>query len=158
MHPVRPQRPVAAAAAATVASPAPAQPKPADPILADALIDEDEDDQDEITTEANIFTDSRGFAEFAERLGAQGLPALMEAAAAYVACVEGRPHFSRPQIMRQVAALEEAGAASQMGSREDGLRSFGTLLRHGKIVKVRRGQYALTESSHLLTEARKITG
>ena len=89
---------------------------------------------------------------------ASATAALMEAAAAYVACVEGRPHFSRPQIMRQVAALEEAGAASQMGSREDGLRSFGTLLRHGKIVKVRRGQYALTESSHLLTEARKITG
>ncbi|WP_151719972.1 hypothetical protein [Gemmobacter serpentinus] len=112
--------------------------------------DEDLDDEDA----GNIFEDNQGFAEFADRLGAQGLPALLEAAAAYAACVEGRPHFSRPQIMRQIANTE-SGADS---SREDGLRSFGRLLRDGTIVKVRRGHYALTERSHYLVEARKLVG
>ena len=151
--PVRPQRLSAVPSAVAPAAPehAPAQMQAtAEPLASD----QDEDEEEEDLDEANIFTDSRGFAEFADRLGAQGLPALMEAAAAYTACVEGRPHFSRPQIMRQVAALESAA----MNNREDGLRSFGTLLRNGKIVKVRRGQYALSEESHMMNEARKLVG
>ena len=149
--PVRPQRVAVAPAAPQVASPAvAAAPLPPASDLAD-LADEDEvEDLDD----GNIFTDTRGFAEFAEKLGVQGLPALMEAAAAYTACVEGRPHFSRPQLMRQVAALDSADSTN----REDSLRSFGTLLRNGKIVKVRRGHYALSDRSHLLSEARKLVG
>lgn len=119
------------------------------------VIELDEDEELDIEDEDdNIFDDRQGFADFAERLGAQGLPALLEAAAAYSACVEGRPHFSRPQIMRQIAGADTASS----NSREDGLRSFGTLLRDGKIVKVRRGQYALSEGSHYLAEARKLVG
>ena len=56
--------------------------------------------------------------------------------------------------MRQVANLvDQAGT-----NREDSLRSFGSLLRVGKIVKVKRGQYALSDSSHVLAEARKLVG
>ncbi len=110
------------------------------------LDEEEEEDTD------NIFADAKGFAEFAERLGATHLPDLMEAAAAYVACVEKREHFSRPQLMRRIGAL---GAPGEL-SREDGLISFGTLLRNGRFAKVRRGQYALSEDSDYLAEAKRI--
>lgn len=116
--------------------------------------DFEDDVEDDSDVDENIFNDSKGFAEFAERLGAEGLPALLEAAAAYAACVEGRPHFSRPQLLRQVVPLTEHSDLS----REDSLRSFGTLLRNGKIVKVKRGQYTLTDASHYLSEARKLVG
>lgn len=116
--------------------------------------DEDdlEDDEDDGMTGANIFGATDGFADFADRLGADELPRLLEAAAAYIACVEGRDSFTRPQLMRHLSATDTEFA------REDGLRSFGTLLRNGVIEKTRRGQFALSESSALLAEARKIAG
>lgn len=138
--------------------PAPA-PAPA-PVLLTDLVTREEDEilaefEDEagIEADAALFTDTRGFAEFAGRLGADSLPAMLEAAAAYAACTEGRPHFSRPQIMRQVTAM-----AGDSSSREDALRSFGALLRTGRIVKVKRGQYALSDSNNVLAEARKLVG
>ncbi len=108
----------------------------------------------ETETEAeNIFASSRNFAEFAERLGANELPDLLEAAAAYTACVEGREHFSRPHLMRHVSAVtSDSGEA-----REDSMRSFGQLLRQGKIEKVKRGQFTMTDSSYYLAEARRMT-
>ncbi len=36
-----------------------------------------------------------------------------------------------------------------------GLRSFGALLREGKIEKVKRGQFAITETSRFFKEARR---
>jgi hypothetical protein len=137
VSPVRPRRLSAGAAAASSAA------------LREPDLDEDEDDTDE---DANIFVDARGFADFADRLGAQSLSDLLEAAAAYTACVEGRPHFTRPQLIRQIAAL------GPQANREDSLRGFGTLLRDGKIERVKRGQYALTDQSHFLAEAKKIVG
>jgi hypothetical protein len=119
--------------------------------LAPQLVAEFDDDDDE--DDDNIFADARGFAEFAERLGAHGLSDMLEAAAAYAATVEGRPHFTRPQLMRQV----ELAAADIDASREDGLRSFGAMLRDGRIIKVKRGQFALTEQSRFLLEAQKIS-
>ncbi|VDC31682.1 hypothetical protein [Pseudogemmobacter humi] len=102
----------------------------------------------------NIFSDSSDFLDFAERLGASELPELLEAAAAYAICVENREHFTRPFLMRRVISADPA----ELRSREDGLRSFGTLLREGRIEKVRRGQYALPQDSALLAEARRIAG
>ena len=82
------------------------------------------------------------FAEFAQSRAPQGLAELLEAAAAYTAQIEGRPHFSPPQIMRKVTTM-----GTETFSREDRLRVFGTLLRQGKIAKVSRGQYAITQAS-----------
>ena len=42
-------------------------------------------------------------------------------------------------------------------TREEGLRSFGTLLRSGRIQKLRRGQFTLSEESHYMEEARRLT-
>lgn len=116
----------------------------------DALDDDDDFDLDDDA--ANLFGTNQGFAEFAERLGATDLPEVLEAAAAFIACVEGRESFTRPQLMRHV------GAATEQLSREDSLRSFGVLLRDGRITKNRRGQFSLPTSSHILSEAKKIAG
>ncbi len=91
----------------------------------------------------NLIANSTSFAEFAREVGATDLPDLMEAAAAYAAYIEGRPHFARPQIMRQVANY----AGKDEFNREEGLRSFGQLLRQGKIVKIRRGQFGIADNT-----------
>ncbi len=115
---------------------------------ADGMDDAEADDR----STDNIFADSKGFAEFAERLGAQDLSELLEAAAAYATCIEKREHFTRPLLMRRL----ESGDLGESFSREEGLRSFGTLLREGRIEKVRRGHYALSAGSDYLAEARKL--
>lgn len=110
------------------------------------------DDTEQQPDAENIFASSKSFAEFADRLGATELPDLLEAAAAYTSCIEGRPHFSRPHLMRYISEMKEDGEYA----REDGLRSFGQLLRQGKIEKVRRGQFAITDNSYYLAEARRM--
>ena len=95
-------------------------------------------------------SEAASFAEFAEARGAQGLTELLEAAAAYTAQVEGRPHFSPPQVMRKVSSVSECAETS----REERLRGFGALLRQGKIEKVRRGQYAIAKASRYYDESK----
>lgn len=94
-----------------------------------------------------------GFAEFAEQAGAKELPDLLEAAAAYVAFVKGQPHFSRPEIMKRVARFDP----DMNLSREAGLRSFGQLLRQGKIQKLQRGQFTIPEDTRF-NPAHRIAG
>lgn len=113
-------------------------------IVATSLLREsaaEEADEDEIDLPLSP-EEASSFAEFAQSRAPQGLAELLEAAAAYTAQVEGRPHFSPPQIMSKVSAVGD-----ESFSREDRLRVFGTLLRQGKIAKVKRGQYAITEAS-----------
>ncbi len=93
------------------------------------------------------------FKDFATRMGATELPDLLEAAAAYSAFVEGEPHFSRPDIMKRVA---RADPARQL-SRETGLRTFGQLLRQGKIQKLQRGQFAVADDTKF-NPAQRIAG
>lgn len=89
--------------------------------------------------EAAKITGSGNFVEFAEDVGATELPDLLEAAAAYMSFVEGREQFSRPQLMNHVRQVEKENF-----SREDGLRSFGQLLRSGKIEKIKGGRFTVT--------------
>ncbi|WP_415403609.1 hypothetical protein [Tateyamaria sp. SN3-11] len=79
------------------------------------------------------------FADYASDMGAHNLPELLEAAASYLSFVEGRDQFSRPQLMTKVRQVEQGEF-----SREDGLRSFGQLLRAGKIEKIKGGRFAVT--------------
>ena len=97
-----------------------------------------------------MFNDGNSFAEFANEMGASELPDLLEAAAAYSSFVEGLPHFSRPHLMKTVATLK----AQQEFTREEGLRSFGILLRRGKIKKIRRGQFQISATTRFNPEAR----
>ena len=72
-------------------------------------------------------------------MGATELPDLLEAATAYMSFVDSFEHFSRPQLMRKVRSAEKENF-----SREDGLRSFGKLLRAGKIEKIKGGRFTVT--------------
>ena len=81
-----------------------------------------------------------GFAAYAEESGAVELHELLEAAASYMSFVEGREQFSRPQLMTKVRQVE-----LQESSREDRLRTFGQLLRDGKIEKTRGGRFTASE-------------
>jgi hypothetical protein len=94
-----------------------------------------------------------GFSDFAEELGATALPDLLEAAAAYLADVEGRTQFSRPMLMGKLREVDEEGF-----SREEGLRSFGKLLREGKLQKLSGGRFAVTEETEFRAEARRRAG
>ncbi|GAA6200312.1 chemotaxis protein CheA [Aquicoccus sp. SU-CL01552] len=76
------------------------------------------------------------FVAFAEEMGVQELPELLEAAAAYMQFVEGRDQFTRPQLIHKAREAVEGDF-----SREDGLRAFGTLLREGKILKTENGRF-----------------
>jgi hypothetical protein len=85
--------------------------------------------------------DRPNFAAYAEEKGATNLPELLEAAAAYTACVQGRDPFTRPQVMTLLKSVMEDGL-----SREDALRAFGQLLREEKISKLQGGRFTVTET------------
>jgi len=94
-------------------------------------------------------TPSESFSAFAARMGAQELGELLEAAAAYAAFIEGAEDVSRPQLMERVRE-----ASPEPVSREDGLRSFGTLLRQGALTRVRSGRFAVAPSSRFNPQRR----
>lgn len=56
--------------------------------------------------------------------------------------------------MRKLAAMDETADVP----REERMRVFGRLLRQGKITKVKRGQYAITEASRYWDEAKIASG
>lgn len=137
---------VAATVAERLAGNAKAEPDRADPYrtdLAEAI-----DTPPLVLSQRVDRPSSTGFASFATKLGAATPTELMEAAAVWTVCIEGRPHFSRPQLLRHVASVAEI-------MREDALRGFGTLLRDGRIEKLKRGQFIVTPLSPFLREAQK---
>ncbi len=90
------------------------------------------------------------FADFAQELGAESLPDILEAAAAFARIKDGMPHFPRPYLMRRVAQISNEDPFS----REDGLRAFGALLREGTLRRIGRGRFTISEDSRYLTAAR----
>jgi len=80
------------------------------------------------------------FAEYAEHMGANNLPEMLEAAASYLTFVEGHDRFSRPMLMRMARDMDEDNF-----TREDGLRGFGQLLRQNKIEKLPDGRFTASE-------------
>jgi hypothetical protein len=103
----------------------------------------------EVVETAETTGTDTGFVEFAESQGAHTLPELLEAAASYMSFVEGRDQFSRPQLMTKL--LQAEGEAS---SREERLRSFGQLLREGKIEKKGGGRFAASDNIGFKPDAR----
>ena len=89
-----------------------------------------------------ITQSAESFSEFAEDIGANNLSELLEAAAAYMSDVEGRVQFSRPMLMGK---LKEA--TREDFSREESLKSFGKLLRNGKLQKLKGGRFSVTDET-----------
>jgi len=80
------------------------------------------------------------FGTYAEHMGVEKLPELLEAAASFMTFVEDYEKFSRPQIMTLVREV--------MGddyTREDGLRAFGQLLREGKLIRLEGGRFTVSD-------------
>lgn len=96
---------------------------------------------------------SGGFAEFAKAQGATDLSDLLEAAAAYIAYVEGDEDFSRPQVMKKVQM-----ASADEFSREDGLRSFGRLLRQSRIIKLNNGRFQVSADTRFRPDDKAAQG
>lgn len=153
---VRPRRPEALAAPARSARPEEPRPAPLK-LVAEQRVDTQRAPVQprRITTQTPEVLEAvaGGFSEFAEELGATALPDLLEAAAAYLADVEGRTQFSRPMLMGKLKEVDEDGF-----SREEGLRSFGKLLREGKLQKLSGGRFAVTEETEFRAEARRRAG
>lgn len=148
---VRPRRPEAAA----IRSARPEEPHPAPlKLVAAQRVDVEQEPvrpRRVSTPQAEVLApQDSGFAEFAEEMAATTLPDLLEAAAAYLADVEGRTQFSRPMLMGKLREVEDDGF-----SREDGLRSFGQLLRQGKLQKLPGGRFAVTEQTEFRAAAKR---
>ena len=80
------------------------------------------------------------FGVFAQQMGVDKLPELLEAAASFMTFVEEYEKFSRPQVMTLVREV--------MGdnyTREDGLRAFGQLLREGKLIRLSGGRFTVSD-------------
>ncbi len=89
------------------------------------------------------------FVQYASDVGAHALPQILEAAVAYLAFVEERDSFSRPQIMNRVRMVK-----GDDFNREDGLRSFGQLLRAGKVERLNGGRFTATSDTGFKPERR----
>ena len=92
--------------------------------------------------EADSLQHTGGFAAFAAEHSTEDLVDLLEAAAAYITFVEGDEDFSRPQVMKKVQEASETEF-----TREDGLRSFGRLLRQSKITKLNNGRFQISPNT-----------
>lgn len=85
---------------------------------------------------------SEDFVAFLEKQGVTELGDKLEAAAAYLAFVEGEAEFTRPQLMRLVQS-----ASREEITREDGLRCFGRLLRQARFAKLNNGRFKVDDNT-----------
>ncbi|WP_424830971.1 hypothetical protein [Ruegeria sp.] len=135
---VSPRRPEVAVTSTRPRSDSPAPLK----LVAEQRVDTDSGDTGPVTprrvqSDMEGMVEEGGFASFAQEQGAQSLSDLLEAAAAYLSFIEGQEQFSRPQLMNKVRSLKP-----DEFDREESLRSFGQLLRDGKIEKAGGGRFA----------------
>lgn len=93
------------------------------------------------------------FTKFADEVDAWLLDDQIEAAAAYMTHIEGKPEFTRAELVRYVLAYNQ----DREVSREDMLRGFGTVLREARLERGDGGAFRLTENSEYAEEARRYT-
>lgn len=84
-----------------------------------------------------------GFVDYVEQAGAHELGELLEAAACHTVLIDMHDSFTRPKVMGMVRRY----VGDDAFSREEGLRAFGKLLREGRIKRLKRGQFALTDTT-----------
>jgi hypothetical protein len=120
-----------------------------EPVLLAATLEEDDEDE---FADGGEFFDPADFSEFAQRLGADDLSEVIQAAGVYAAMIECRPHFSPANLLRQIAAAPGLPGFAK----EEGMQVFAELVKAGKIERVRQGQYVVTEDSEVMRQARDI--
>jgi hypothetical protein len=120
-----------------------------EPVLLAATLEEDEEDE---FADGGEFFDPSDFSEFAQRLGADDLSEVIQAAGVYAAMIECRPHFSPANLLRQIAAAPGLPGFAK----EEGMQIFAELVKAGKIERVRQGQYVVTDDSEVMRQARDI--
>lgn len=157
---VRPRRPVSGARTRTER---PAEQRPAPlKLVAEQRIDVAEARQAApvrprrvaavVTAPVNTVTEATSsFADFAADVGAEKLPDILEAAAAYLSFIDGHEQFSRPQLMTKVREV-----VKENFTREDSLRSFGKLLREGKIEKLNGGRFQASDQIGFKPDTRAV--
>jgi len=96
--------------------------------------------EDDAVATAEVQAPPVDFKTYAEHMGVEKLPELLEAAAAYMTFVEEFEKFSRPQIMTIVRDV-----LGDDYTREDGLRAFGQLLREGKLIRLAGGRFTVSD-------------
>lgn len=96
----------------------------------------------------NMFSEGSDFQGFVAAHDAEGVQELLEASLAFGLYMEGAPFNSRPQIMKRVLRMFPDGSVT----REDALRAFGVLLREGRIIRIKRAQFLLPETSRFYQE------
>ena len=106
----------------------------------DALFDEGDDKAEPA---------DQGFARFLAEVAPEDISAAIDAAAAYLSHAEGREDFPRQQMMRLIIGRQDAQ------DREAVMRSFGVLLREGKLRRSRRGQFESGPRSDYAEAARR---
>ncbi|MCW1956392.1 MAG: hypothetical protein KIH71_010810 [Roseobacter sp.] len=107
----------------------------------------------ESPSQAKAASGTADFSDYVQSVGAQNLSEVLEAAASYMAFVQGQDAFSRPELMSKLNATDHADT-----SREDRLRSFGQLLRAGKIRKLGGGRFEASEDISYRPTARVAGG
>jgi hypothetical protein len=108
-----------------------------------------EDDTDGLDGGENIFNDFETFDDFSDRLGANELIELMEAAAIYLAHVKKEPLFRRRQLVRLMSSIQDPLPMD----RETSLKTFQELIDLGRLSQVETGLFAVTDRSKMLQEA-----
>jgi hypothetical protein len=109
----------------------------------------DDDEMDGLEEGENIFLEIETFDDFSDRLGANSLIEMMEAAAIYCAHVKGEPLFRRRQLVRLMASIHDPLPIN----RETSLKVFQELIDLGRISEVETGLFAVTDRSEMLQDA-----
>ena len=84
----------------------------------------------------------RTFVDFVKEHTPSDLAEELEAAAAYLNFVDDERDLSRPQLIRLVQTVHNDEI-----TREDGLRSFGRLLRQGRVLKQTNGRFRVADGT-----------
>ncbi|MCC5992436.1 MAG: hypothetical protein JJT99_07915 [Rhodobacteraceae bacterium] len=103
------------------------------------------------TAAPDAATRAAEFTKFANDVDAWLLDDQIEAAAAYLTHIEGKPEFTRAELVRYVLAYNQ----NRDVSREDMLRGFGTVLREARLERGDGGTFRLSENSEYADEARR---
>ncbi len=104
-----------------------------------------DDDEANETSAPDDETQIAAFSAYAKQAGANELDELIEASAAFGITDLGQDAVSRGEIVRRVNKHLNGGL-----SREDALRAFGQLLREGRLARVQRGAFGITEKTRFV--------